>query len=226
MKYITPEKVITYLPNEIRNSNSKEDLVTFIIRGYQSLEIPQDQNNKDILVQLTDNHNYTIPTDVKYIHRVQVMNQQEGCEECITLSPVYPTNINSTYCKDVTLCTECELQYSIIGEQIKLPLLNHSYILTTTSLFSDELQIIEDPTIIEFLKYYAMHEVTLNRSLSNDVSIKLLDRIATQMNFLYTKARGLSILKSITKRSQRLERTTMNIDEFNNRYTTTAPTRR
>lgn len=225
MKYITPEEVITYLPNEIRNNNSKEDLVTFIIRGYQSLEIPQDNDYKNILIQLDSNHNHVIPTDVKHIHRVQLINSTENCDTCTTLIPVYPTNITSTYCKDITVCADCDLKYSLTGDTIKLPLLDRSYLVTTTSLYSDNLQIIEDKTVIEFLKYYAMYEVTLNRSLSGDTTINLLDRIAQQMNFLYTKARGLSIMKKITKRSQQLERTTMNIDEFNNRHYS-APTTR
>jgi hypothetical protein len=226
MKYTTPGLVMSYLPNEIRNNTAKEDLVTYIIRGYQSLEIYQDNNYKNILIQLENNHNAIIPKDVQHVHRVQLLDIKEGCDTCTSLIPIYPTNITSTYCKDINVCSNnCDLNYSITGEQIKLPVLNSSYLITTTSLYSNELQILDDPTIIEFLKYYAMHEVVLNRSLTNDVSINLLDRISQQMNFLYTKARGMSILKSITKRSQQLERTNYGIDEFNNRHSSTTSTR-
>ena len=218
---------MSYLPNEIKNNSAKEDLVTYIIRGYQSLEIFQDNNYKNILIQLGDNHNAVIPTDVKYVHKVQLLNTTEGCDTCTSLIPVYPTNITSTYCKDINVCNaNCDFNYSITEEQIKLPVLHSSYMITTSSLYSDELQILSDPTIIEFLKYYAMHEVMLNRVLTGDTSAQLFDRIAQQMNFLYTKARGMSILKSITKRSQQLERTTYGIDEFNNRHSTSLTTRR
>ena len=44
MNYITPEEVLTHLPNEIRQGESKEELVTYVIRGYQQLDIPQDKD--------------------------------------------------------------------------------------------------------------------------------------------------------------------------------------
>ena len=48
MNYITPEEILTYLPKEVRESESKADLISYIIRGYRRLKLPQDKDYREI----------------------------------------------------------------------------------------------------------------------------------------------------------------------------------
>jgi hypothetical protein len=228
MNYISPEEVLTFLPNETRNKESREDLITHIIRGYQQLEINQDKDYQRDIIQITDNSNYVIPDHYKHIHSIHLLDK--FCVECsYEYAIVYPTNIRSNYCKDKNVCTNnCKLKYSIENEILRLPRINSSYVILHSTLYSDNLKIFNDPVVIEYLKYYVIHEVLLNRSLSNDVSINLLDRVSQQMNALYAKARGQAIMKSIKFSNQKLNTNPheLSIDEFNYRHTTAITTRR
>jgi hypothetical protein len=226
MNYTTPEEVITFLPNEIRNTESKEDLVTHIIRGYQQLDIPQDKHYTEDLIQLTNSHKYIIPTTYKEIHSVHTL--AKDCQDCLAkTSVVYPTNIRSTYCADKNVCTDCTLRYSMDGNTIILPLQNTSYIITASLLYSDDLKIVNDPVIIQYLSAYATYQIIFNRSLSGDVSQNMLNYMSQEMNFLYTKARGQGIMKSIKFSQQKLNTNLheLSIDEFNNRHYTTTTAR-
>ena len=59
-----------------------------------------------------------------------------------------------------------------------------------------------------------------NRSLTNDISQNMLSYVESQMNFLYQKARGQAVMKSIKLSNQKLNinPTTLTIDEFSNRH--------
>jgi len=218
MNYITPEEVLTHLPNEIRQGESKEELVTYVIRGYQQLDIPQDKDYQQDVVQTTDSHKVTIPANYKYIHSVSLL---DDCPECIAkLQTVYPTNIRSNYCKDDNVCKDCVLRYSIDENILTLPLQYSTYAIYFTSLFSDELKVYNDPTVIAYLASYATYQVVFNRSLTNDISQNMLSYVESQMNFLYQKARGQAVMKSIKLSNQKLNinPTTLTIDEFSNRH--------
>lgn len=216
MNYTTPNKVLTRLPKEIRESEDKDELISLIIIGYQELEIPQDKAYVEDIITTTS-HKYSIPDNYKSIVSINMVYTEE---DVTYFTPVYAGNIEQNICSDNRRCRGCEYVYHIKDRVITLPVKEATYEIVYDQLYSDELKIYDDPIIIKYLVSYVNREITYNRARRSDVSQSLLQYDDMVMNSLYTKARGQVLLKAIRKTNYRLALKPINLtyDEFNNRY--------
>ena len=117
MNYTTPEEIITYLPKEIRESESKEELLSNIIRGYRRLKLPQSKRYKEDVITITTS-NYSIPNTYRAIISVELIFDNDGY---YSSKQVYYSGLQNDLCADINICNNCELSYSIIENILRLP---------------------------------------------------------------------------------------------------------
>lgn len=225
MTYTKPEEILTYLPRSIRNSVNEAELISYIIRGYRSLKIPQDKDLRENNIY-TETTNYKIKDNIKQIHTVHYLHESEDVDRPYVFLPVFPSNTNSELCGDVRMCKDCELTYSIKERTLRLPKPG-TYRIVYNQLFSDQLEIFNDEDVKQYLRYYAMHEVLLERVISSDPSAQAFPAVLQSMNALYSKARGAALLQSIKLDDHKLTLRPINLtqDELNHGYYSDQPTR-
>jgi hypothetical protein len=210
MKYTTPEEVLTYLPNNIRQSSDKNQLITQVIRGYKSLKIPQDKNYQLVTLDTTTSHSTQLPLNLSNLINVWMIQD----EKYIELKAKF---IKSDLCKKCKQCDDCVLSYSLTESIITLPELNTTYCLLYNALYSTDLKIYDDEDIKNYLMYYVTYQEIFDRALSSDTSARLLGKVEQNMNATYMKARGTALLQN--HKLEKLDLTPINltIDEFSNR---------
>lgn len=225
MNMTTPQEIVTYLPKEIRESENKQDLISYIIRGYRALKLPQDKQLVDKIIQLDNTTNYSIPDNIKNIQSIEYVHTTNDCEDCYQTTPIYPSEVINDLCSDTKRCTTCGPQYSIVERTLRLPQPG-TYRIVYQQLFSDNLEIFDDEDLKNYLASYATFVVTYNRSRRGDASQNLLTFDQGIMNTLYTKARGAVIMRAIKLQDYRLNTQPIKLhyDEFNNRYYSSAAT--
>lgn len=227
INYTTPEEILTFLPKEIRQSESREDLISYIIRGYRRLKIPQDKDVRQQVLSTTTNTNIEIPDNYKQIISVQYIYPTDcHTNNCYETKTIYYDGLHSDLCGDKNKCTgNCQLTYSIRDRVLTLPH-QGEYLVTYNQLYSDNLLIFDDETLKEYLASWATYQVSYNRARTSDVQSNLLQFDFNIMNALYTKARGEAIMRTIQLANYQLDNKQLNLnyDEFNNRYFSAQPT--
>lgn len=213
MKYTTPEEILTYLPNNIRQNSDKNNLITQIVRGYKSLKLPQDKNYQLTTLDTLNSHNVQLPLNLSNLINIWRIDNDHYIE-------LQAKFVNSDLCKKCKQCNDCIESYSLIDNVITLPKLNTTYCLLYNALYSTDLKIYDDEDIKQYLMYYVTYLEIFDRSLASDTSARLLREIEQNMNATYTKARGAAILQNHKLEKLNLTPINLTIDEFSNRLFT------
>ena len=212
--YIPIQSILTKIPKAIRSQTSREELLSYLLEGYRQLIVGFDQETQKVIEEFSvKNHKVKLPERIKRIRGIITKEFSE---------PVYYHGLTkSNICPTCQTCMTCEKTFSVENRMVTLSFKEDDIcIMYETEILQDGfIQVYDDPAVRDYLRYYAVYESLLNRSLSGDqISNTMYQDIKTSMNVTYAKAQGAIILRN--KQLERLDRDILNynIDEFSYRH--------
>jgi len=212
--FISIQSVLPRIPKAIRQYETREELISYMLTGYRELITGFDQETKKVVEDFTvKNHKLKLPERVKRIRGI--MTKEHG-------NRVYYDGLTDSYlCPTCKKCNTCELTFTNNDHLLTFSFKEDEVcILYETEIKKDGyIQIYNDESVKSYLMYYAVFMSLLNRSLSGDqISNSMYQEAKQMMNVLYTKAHGAIILR--TKALNRLDSDFLNfnIDEFSHRH--------